>query len=101
MSITGTMGGIDYPGSAMEGQEGVGAKTMESANPYTYSDSASQVKTNVKALSFTYPNGTAMKMENMSEPFTIWLDGKFFMKLRSFLASAWLTLKKYTNINKC
>ena len=70
------MGGMNYPGSALEGEEDVGAKTMESANPYTYSDSASQVKTNVKALSFTYPNGTAIKMENTTEPFVIWLDGE-------------------------
>ena len=70
------MGGMNYPGSALEGQENVGAKTMESPNPYTYSDSASQIKTNVKALSFAYPNGTAIKMENTSEPFKIWLDGR-------------------------
>ena len=74
------MGGMNYPGSALEGQENVGAKTMESANPYTYSDSASQIKTNVKALSFTYPNGTAIKMENTSDPFNIWLDGMLFVQ---------------------
>ena len=71
------MGGMNYPGSVLKGQENVGAKTMESPNPFTYSDSASQVKTNVKALSFAYPNGTAIKMENTSEPFNIWLDGRF------------------------
>ena len=70
------MGGMNYPGSVLEGQENVGAKTMESPNPFTYSDSASQIKTNVKALSFAYPNGTAIKMENTSEPFNIWLDGR-------------------------
>ncbi len=70
------MGGMDYPGSSLNGLgSDVGAKTVESANPYTYSDSASQVKTKVKGLSFT-ANGTTVKMENMSEPFVIWLDGK-------------------------
>ncbi len=75
------MGGMDYPGSNLNGLGGdVGAKQVESANPYTYSDSASQVKTKVKGLSFT-ANGTTVKMENMSEPFVIWLDGMKLIEL--------------------
>ncbi len=82
------MGGMDYPGSNLNGLGGdVGAKQVESANPYTYSDSASQVKTKVKGLSFT-ANGTTVKMENMSEPFVIWLDG---MKLIG-LFKGWSTV---------
>ena len=93
----GTMGGMNYPGSALEGQENVGAKTMESANPYTYSDSAAQVKTNVKALSFTYPNGTAMKMENTSEPFAIWLDGELILCLLCNFAFWKFAINNITN----
>jgi len=71
-----SMDGMDAPGSALEGMGEVGASSMESENPFTYSDSASSVNSKVKSLSFTDANGTTIKMENMTEDFVIWQDGK-------------------------
>ena len=49
---------------------------MESPNAYTYSDTASQIKSKVKSISLAGPNGTDLVVENATEPFVMWLEGK-------------------------
>ena len=50
---------------------------MESDNPFTYSDSADQVKTKVQTLELVDSAGKPISVENTTEPMYIWLDGKY------------------------
>lgn len=55
-------------------------QTMESPNPFTYSDTANTVKSKVKSLSFTDPDGNTISVED-SEPIDIYMEGMNFASL--------------------
>ena len=48
---------------------------MVSPNPFTYSDSAKDIKSDVKSLSFKDENGTEIVVQD-SEPIDIWIEGE-------------------------
>ena len=50
-------------------------QSLEMANPFTYSDSSNQIKSDVKSISLAGENGTTLVVENATEPFEIILPG--------------------------
>lgn len=83
-------------------------KALNSPNPFTYSASGNQVNGNVKTLSLTSCNGEPLKIEDSSEPFTLWMDGMrkairsinlfiFFLNATNIWMEAWYEKKLEEN----
>ena len=49
---------------------------LESPNPFTYSDSASEVKSKVISMTMKNPDGTPMEVAGTDDPIEMWIPGK-------------------------
>ncbi|CAH1794576.1 unnamed protein product [Owenia fusiformis] len=73
------VGGFSMPGSELGSEDGEapGAKFLASNNNiYNWDTETPAPESGVLSISFTYPNGTEMKKENMSEPIEMFINGK-------------------------